>query len=71
MANMSARNVWRMKMSYESEKCGRVGCRKKVKMLDAWAIRDGLLFCSKECYMKYIMVHDPISYNKLRDRRFS
>ena len=42
MANMSARNVWRMKMSDESEKCGRVGCRKKVKMLDAWAIRDGL-----------------------------
>lgn len=54
----------------ELERCGMNGCKRKISMLDAWAIRDGRRFCSKNCYMEYIKKNDPKYYRILKDRRF-
>jgi len=59
------------KVTMTDEKCGGPGCRKKVDMLGAWAIRDGKYFCGKDCYMKYLERTDVELYKMLSTRSFA
>lgn len=52
-------------MDDERVKCAGPGCRKKVDMLEAWAIIPDGKFCSRDCYMRHIKKNDPVQYGQL------
>lgn len=51
-------------MAEEKDRCAGPGCRKVVHQPDEWAIIDGRLICSKECYLRYIKRNHPKVYEQ-------
>lgn len=49
-------------MAEEKDRCAGPGCRRMVHQPEEYAILDGKLLCSKECYLRYIKKNYPETY---------